>query len=198
MKASVFIVESLTFSDEKAKRREGRILTDILHLSGKPAEYVYIRTRRELEAVLRRFSRSGMRYLHVSCHGTKDALSTTLDNIPFADFSRLVRPYIRGRRVFLSACEASNRKLAQQIIPGSGCYSLIGPVGDIYFADAAIIWASFYHLMFKRNPEAMKRPVIREILSTICNTFGVSMRYFGSSERSPFYTDRVFRPHALS
>ncbi len=44
----VFIIESLTLKDEEEERFEGRILKQILRLSGKESAYYYIRTRREL------------------------------------------------------------------------------------------------------------------------------------------------------
>jgi len=195
MKASVFIIESVGADDEEeGRKKEGRILTDILSLSGKDTKYVYIRTAKELRFVLEQFGKSDLRYLHLSCHGSKNALFTTLDTISFEHFGQLARPYLKGRRIFLSTCEATNERLAKQVIPKSGCYSVIGPAGSIEFGDAAIMWASFYHLMFKTNPNAMKRKVIKEILPRICTTFGVSMRYFASSNVSPFYTKKVFTP----
>jgi hypothetical protein len=48
---------------------EGQNLQQILHLSGKEAEYVYIRTVKELEEVLNQYYESNFRYLHISCHG---------------------------------------------------------------------------------------------------------------------------------
>jgi hypothetical protein len=62
-KPEVFIVESLTFEDEREERFEGQIIKRILGLSGKTCEYYYIRTRRELEEVLKLFNHSGYRYL---------------------------------------------------------------------------------------------------------------------------------------
>jgi hypothetical protein len=61
---SVFIVESLSFDDEQAERREGHLLYEMLHLIRKPAEYRHIRTKKELAAMLRQFHDSGKRYLH--------------------------------------------------------------------------------------------------------------------------------------
>jgi hypothetical protein len=57
----VYIIESLRFEDESARRLEGRILRSILKLSDKKATYVHIRTRKELKAVLNRFDHAGMR-----------------------------------------------------------------------------------------------------------------------------------------
>ena len=80
-KPEVFILESLTFEDEKAQRFEGRILADVLHLSGKKPIYYYFRTKSELERLVKIFAASKYRYLHLSCHGSMDALKTTLDEI---------------------------------------------------------------------------------------------------------------------
>ncbi len=122
--ASVFIIESLTFKDEREGKREGDILTNILRLSQKHVEYRYIRTKSELKAVLKHFAKSKMRYLHLSCHGNDNALSMTLDSIPLHEFAELTRPYLEDRRLFLSACDATNRNLALEVIPKSGCYSV--------------------------------------------------------------------------
>jgi hypothetical protein len=54
--AEVFIIESLDFDDKRNHRFEGRIISDILALSGKQCEYRYIRTKREFKEVLKQFS----------------------------------------------------------------------------------------------------------------------------------------------
>jgi hypothetical protein len=94
-KPEVFIVESLTFDDESKGRFEGRILSQLLALSQKACEYRYIRTKRELEVVLREFSLSRYRYLHLSCHGDDSSMSTTLDTVPFSEFGPLVAPHLQ-------------------------------------------------------------------------------------------------------
>ena len=53
---SVFIIESVRFKEERLDRREGNILRGILRLSGKDADYRYIRTQKELQAVLKQFA----------------------------------------------------------------------------------------------------------------------------------------------
>jgi hypothetical protein len=53
---------------------------------------------------------------------------------------------------------------ASAIIPSSKCYSIIGPIKKVSFGDAAIIWASFYHLMFSVDEKKMKRSRILPIL----------------------------------
>ena len=57
----IFIIESLEFDDERAERFEGRIISEILTLSGKHCEYCYIRTKRELKELLNQFETSRYR-----------------------------------------------------------------------------------------------------------------------------------------
>ncbi|MGC2331546.1 MAG: hypothetical protein WA581_08835 [Candidatus Acidiferrales bacterium] len=176
-KAGVFIIESLRTKDELKHRFEGRILRDILLLSGKKAEYCYIRTWKEAKAeMFQRFYDSGLRYLHISCHGNRDTIAFTLDRISFEEFGKEIKPYLYERRLFFSACEVVNPNLQKAIMPGSDCYSLIGPKESIRFSDAVIMWATFYHLML-RNSKAMKPPKIRAVLHTIKQTFGTTFEY---------------------
>lgn len=185
MNASLFIIESLRFKDESEECFEGRILHQVLRLARKEVRYFYVRTRKELQAVLRKFNQSRMRYLHISCHGSPDAIALTLDNLSFREFASLVNPYLPHRRLFFSACEVVNSNLAKLIIPQSGCYSVIGPREEVSFADAALMWSSFYHLMFRLNPDAMKGADIRGVLAKICPTFEVPFLYYRSSKSDP-------------
>jgi hypothetical protein len=173
--AEVFIVESLDFDDERNRRFEGRIISDILALSGKQCKYYYIRTKRELGAILEEFSASHYRYLHLSCHGNKSAMGTTLDSIPFTDLGPLITPHLRKRRLFLSACSMANDALAQCIMPGSGCYSILGPDQPIGFNDAAVLWASFYHVMFSADSDAMKYGTIKAKSQEVANMYRVRL-----------------------
>jgi hypothetical protein len=36
-------------------------------------------------------------------------------------------------------CEMTTTKLADELLLGSGCYSVIGPVESVYFSDAALL-----------------------------------------------------------
>ena len=180
----VFIIESLTLEDEKKERFEGRILKQILRLSGKESVYYYIRTRRELEKISKLFGKSGFRYLHISCHGDTAEMATTFDSINFADLGCVLRPHLHGRRVFLSACEMATKTLARELLSGSGCYSLIGPADNVYFSDAALLWSSFYHLVFRTNESAMQRKWVLAHLRNTASLFRVRMNYFSSSKGS--------------
>lgn len=184
-KPSVFIIESLRFKDERSGHMEGQILQQILHLSGKEAEYVYIRTAKELEEVLDQYYESNFRYLHISCHGNDREIALTLDTLDFPKFGELVDPILKNRRLFVSACSVVNKAFAAAVIPGSECQSIVGPGKDILFGDAAMMWAAFYHLVFKTNADAMNLQAIRSALEKTRTAFGIPFKYFAKSESSP-------------
>jgi hypothetical protein len=187
---SLFIIESLDFEDEKKERLEGKILRDLLRISrqGIDIEYLYIRTHREFVEALKLFIDSNKRYLHISCHGNTEVIALTLDNIPFEEFGDVLAPYINNRRLFFSACEVVNQDLARAVIKDSGCFSLIGPKKAITFGDAAIMWASFYHLMFRdETADAMKGGKIRWALRRVHYAFGEEFNYFNRADNGRGY-----------
>ena len=156
-KPEIFIVESLSFDDESADRREGEILSRMLKLIGKEnTTYFYIRTKRELEEIIDKFDDSEFRYLHFSCHADRNGMATTLDHVSYDELGEMLKPCLLGRRVFVSGCEMATPKLAQALLNGTGCTSLLGPARKINFDDAAAFWLAFYHLMFKENMRSMK------------------------------------------
>ena len=178
-KSEVFVIESAKF-DEEDETLEGEILCDVLRLSGKEPLYYYIRTERELVEILRLFRKSGYRYLHLSLHGDSESLETTLDEIEFSVLGTILRPCLRGRRLLVSACEAVNADLALEVMPGSGCRSIVGPHKEITFEDAAILWAAFYSLMFRENPSQMRSKDIRNVLDGLVELFEIPIAYCDS------------------
>lgn len=178
---SLFVIESLRFEDEEKLRFEGKLLTDILRMSRQiEVEYLYIRTRKELAVALKRFHDSNKRYLHISCHGNPAELGLTLDDVPFDEFVDDLAPHMdNSQRLFFSACSVVNENLATAVMQGSGCYSIIGPKEDISFGDAALMWASFYHLMFRdRSKTKMTSKRIASALRRIQQTFRKEFVYF--------------------
>lgn len=179
-KRGVFIIESLRFSDEKAERYEGKFLSKILHLGGIPSEYYYIRTQIELEKVLDIFEKTEYRYLHLSCHGSESSIETTIDSINFTEFADIITPYLDYKRLFVSACSAAKKELANEIFPYCKCYSLIGFDKEIYFHDAAITWASFYHLILKNDK--MKFDNISATIKQLSELYQVPINFFQASK----------------
>ena len=160
----VFIIESLDFQDEISEHYEGKIIKQILNLSGVHCEYYYIRTKRELEEVLKEFNKTHYRYLHLSMHGSPILLRTTLDDLPFAELSLILQNSLNNKRLFISGCSAVNESLAERVFGETKCYSIIGHNKKIYLNDAAVFWASFYHLMFKKSRRSMKYDTIKPTL----------------------------------
>jgi hypothetical protein len=187
----VFIIESLDFSDERKQRTEGQFIAHVLKLTGIGTKYFYIRTTRELEAVLKRFDKSNYRYLHISCHGTQCkkipiGIALTLDRLSFKELAQLLSPHIRKRRVFFSACQVATEELAEALLVGTGCYSVIGPATDIGFDEAAIYWASLYHIMLRDGDPFMKHKGLRHGVQELSRLFRVNMRYFRTSKSDGF------------
>jgi hypothetical protein len=109
-------------------------------------------------------------------------MGTTLDTIPFPRLGEILRPCLENRRLFVSACEMVNNKLAEAIIPKSGCYSIIGPSEKINFSSAAILWASFYHLMFNYDSDVMTRERLLKHCKQLAQLFSVSLNYYSTSK----------------
>jgi hypothetical protein len=178
-KADVFIIESLDPDDEGNGRFEGAIISSVLRLHGKEPKYRYVRTREQFEDAVKEFGRSRYRYLHISAHGDPEGMVTTnQEEIDYDELSSLLRPRMRNKRPFLSACSMVHEDLAKHLIPGSGCYSVIGPDEDIHFHRAAIFWASLYHLMFWKDSEKFTRRQLQKALLETSNLFEVKVRFF--------------------
>lgn len=180
----LFIIESLTLDDERERRQEGDLLSRMLHLAGKSGtQYFYIRTKRELEEIIDVFDDSRCRYLHLSCHANRHGMATTFDSIPYAELGEMLSPCLEKRRVFVSACEMASENLAKELLPGSGCNSLIGPKRKINFDDAAAFWVSFYHLMFKLNDLKMQRANLRRRIKELSALYEEPISYFAASKQ---------------
>jgi hypothetical protein len=183
-KPYVFIIESLEFDDEENQYFEGEIISKILNLSNIEHKYYYVRTRAEIVHLLDEFVRLNYRYLHISCHGSKNSISTTLDTIKFEELSIIIADKLDRKRLFLSSCLSTNDNLANCILSISDCFSIIGPDKKIYMDDAAIFWASFYQIMFKRNPNAMKRENLESLLKELKSLFKIPIKYYSTSQSS--------------
>ncbi|WP_423382129.1 hypothetical protein [Burkholderia sp. LMG 32019] len=180
----LFIIESLAFSDEAEKRAEGDFLAHVLTQS-RNHQYFYFRTVAELEVLAQEFGKSRYRYLHLSCHANNRGISTTLEKLTYRELGELLGPYLRGRRVFFSACGAANKECADALMRNTGCLSVMGPSEDIRFDDSAIAWASFYHRIFRMpgddvagRIETIRRQDIIEAAEKMAKYFAVPFRFY--------------------
>lgn len=186
----VFIIESGELADE-GRHSEGEALRGILRMMGRKPKYTYIRTARELQAMSRQFERSRCRYLHISCHGNEHAFELTLETVSFTQFGKMFGPFLKNRRVFLSACSVAQPKLARELFKKyhSAPYSVTGPCEDIGLSDAAVTWASVYNLLFRDGAEAIKGKHLRDYLNQLCKLNGVRYVHFGRITSKPYYKD---------
>jgi hypothetical protein len=188
-KPEVFIIESLNF-DEEESYREGEMIARSLKMSLKNPVYRYVRTKLELQHFVDEFEDSNYRYLHISCHGTKTGISTTLDDLSIDEFSSIVGPALEAKRLFLSTCQASTSKMAKAIFSKGGCTSLAGPVNKINFDDSVVLWTAFYHLMFKANAKTMRKDDIKKTISQVAGLLGEPVNFF-ASRKGKIFSDTV-------
>jgi hypothetical protein len=169
----VFIIESLELGDERKARREGEVLAAVLRMCGKRPLYYYIRTRAELALMGRLFQASNYRYLHISCHGGKNSLSTTLDVVDYEEFATVFAGRLKNRRLFVSACSAGNAKFAKLVRgQNEGVISVAAPAKDIQFDHAVAFWSSFYVKTFSMNARSMSSDRIAGVLRPLAALFG--------------------------
>jgi len=178
----VFILESLDFEDEKNDCYEGEIIYKILQMSSIDCEYYYFRTKQEFEFFIQKFKESNFRYLHLSCHASNEGIETTLGEfISIPELSMMLESVLDKRRLFLSACSLTTDSLANLIFNDTECYSIMGAHENIAMNDAAIFWASFYHLLFNREKSYIKHEEIKTILYKLRQPFEISIRYYRKS-----------------
>jgi len=160
-----------------------------LRMCGKKPQYYYFRTRTEFIELLKEFQDSSYRYLHLSCHASPTIIHTTYDKLKLADFSGLIAPHLKNRRLFVSACEIGNEIAAACLFGAcNGLYSFAAPAEKIRFDHAAAIWASFYvrtsdlHVIKEKKLKSGKTSKINTLnikdindtLEKLCNLFDVA------------------------
>ena len=182
--ADVFIIETLHPDDEGNGRFEGSSISHILRLHGKSPIYEYVRTRDDFEIAVKNFGRSNYRYLHISAHADSEGMCTTnQDEIDYDELAALLKINLKNKRLFLSACSMVHDDMAKEIIPTTGCYSVVGPKDDIEFSTAAVFWPAIYHLMFSHNGSGMKHKELKENLKRVTDLFRVDIGYYSASKK---------------
>ena len=75
--------------------------------------------------------------------------------------------------------------LADAIMPGSGCYSILRPDQDIHVSGTAVAWASLYRLMLTADSKAMKYQTIRAKAQEVSDMFRVHLRLIARDRNRP-------------
>lgn len=186
----IFIIESLNIKDEDNERYEGEILKRFLKLMGVRVNYVYVRTKRELAYFLRIFEESDFKYLHLSCHGNENGIGMTLNEIvSFDEINNIFKYSHKKRRLFLSSCEVMNGDIGDCLEPIK-FMSIVGPTEKIAFSDAAIFWASFYHLILNEKKNGMDTKEIINVAYDLGNLYNVSIRVLSYNSEKECYIER--------
>jgi hypothetical protein len=175
---NVFIIESLTRKNEKDKLMEGGIIKNVMNYYKKNTLYHYIRTKKELINILNEFVQSNYKYLHFSCHASKSNISLTYDEIPYSDFTTILGSKVKGKRLFFSSCLIANDNFANEMFSKTNCLSIAGFSESIYFQYSAIIWTSFYTLMFDLNEDRMPKDGILHNLQKLSDAYLMDINYY--------------------
>jgi len=183
----VYIIESLSLSDERDELYEGEILEKVLKLSGKRPAYRYIRTKRELEEFADEFEDSRHRYLHLSMHADQTGVKLTFDHLDYEELADIFGESLANRRLFVSGCEMSNERFAQSAIGRFDAYSVLGPARKIAFDDAAVFWLAFYHLAFKIDANKILKSSITHAATNMSMLLEEPINYFTRISGDPKY-----------
>jgi hypothetical protein len=152
-------------------------LSDILDASGIIRTYHHVENRDELEMRIEEFNNSNCRYLHISCHANDTCIRLTNECLTNEEFASILQGKLNHKRLFLSACGASNLDLASLIIR-DGAYSLVGSPETIRSEKAALLWASFFQAVQRGDQNVMKKKDIKIVLEQCVDLFGIPIDYY--------------------
>lgn len=182
-KPEVFIIESLHETDP----REGEVIKNILEMSDRSPRYLYFKSREDFRSAIRAFDESNYRYLHISSHGRPGYFGFEFGRMDFLEFYGSVHQVIQNKRVSISACEIVNHQdnqIAELLLKGTGCYSVIGSYEPINFDDAVVFWSNFYFLAYKEQPEGrikLNRGLVLTIMRRLTGLYHLNMNYYSYS-----------------
>lgn len=167
----LFIVESMDEKDEEAGHFEGVRIAQILRLAKRKPKYFYVQDERELDLVVPVFRQSNYRYLHLSCHGDKDGFFLRDGNLSFKRFAEIFDTSLQLRRLFVSACEAGQEKLAHALHrTARGIQSVTAPRGKIDYDHAAAIWSAFYLSLLQKG-DTCRHPDVKSRIASLVKLF---------------------------
>lgn len=184
----VYIIES-----NELHYRDGEKLREILDLIEFPCRYQPVGTLSEFSNAIDEFSKSGFRYLHLSCHADMDGIQIKDSLIDNKDLIPICKGKLSRKRVFLSACRASNLRLATVLIQKCGAQSIIGSPQDLHFITAATLWPAFYHKVQELDKQSLNQKSLTRILRTCVNFFGIPINYYHQSKKQNRLVRTKFR-----
>lgn len=189
----VYIIESLDEEDYW----DGEGLYQILELTRIKCEYKNVLSKEDFISKISDFEKTDFRYLHLSFHGGEEGVSINGEDVSYDELSRIINPVIKKKRVFISSCRGSNRKLAANLIVRGNCQSLIGCPIDLRFDKAALFWPSFYHVINMVDSKRMDQKIITSTIQKCVDLFRIPINYYHTLPKKPAnHIRRVkFRPN---
>lgn len=187
----VFIIESLRGDDFF----DGEILSEILDLSQINNIYREVESIEDFQSAIVDFKKSGLRYLHLSCHADMDGIEINGEEVSNHELSEMFYGNLEGRRVFLSACKGGNRNMATAAITRCSAQSVIGTPIDLYFDKAALFWPSFYHVINCVDNSKMNKSSLASTLKKCVDLFEIPINYYHSINEQPNYLRRYKFKH---
>lgn len=173
-KYGVFIIESL----RKGDYFDGRNLSEILDLSGVLNIYKEVNTKGDFIKAIDAFSKSKLRYLHISCHADMKGIEINDEDVSNTELSVIFKNKINRKRIFLSACKGSNRNMATAVISKCGGKSVIGTPINLHFDKAALFWPSFYHVIYCDDNKRMNKRNLSAVLKKCVDLFEIPINYY--------------------
>lgn len=186
-----FIIESLGWKDEKENRFEGKFVFDYLKLLGRKPEYFYIRTKKELIEISKKFN-STYSYLYLSCHGLESEYETneenkgkgiklTLEPVSYKLFSDIFAGKLNGKRCFVSACWGGTKKFAKEMFrTNEDMRTFLATHNRAEFRATYIFWPTLNYFINKIDEDANARLVPSKIIDFL-------------SQCAPIYADLQLR-----
>lgn len=159
----VYVIESPSAPDIYHGRGEGEVLIQLLKLSGTASalrrtinrDAFYTSLQVGLNDEIGKFA-PARPLLHISCHGSNEGIQLSSgDQVTWAELASLITPInkaLGGQLVIaMSCCEGySGIQMAMTTEDGPLPFlALVGSTGKPTWADSAIAFSAFYHLLNK-------------------------------------------------
>lgn len=175
--SDVFIIESLHKKDIEDKH-DGKKLYTALKLSGKNPKYFQVENQFELKNILEIFKNSRYRFLHISCHASKNTIELANGEVLFyKDFSNLFKDVFNQHRLFISACELGNEEVMTTLMRDhlGKLHSVIAPNTKFLFNHAYSFWITFYISIFEETQTVITSKLIKEIIQNLTKLLPLSI-----------------------
>lgn len=162
MDGFVYIIESPSDTDLLDSRTEGGILRESFRLAGIPHAYNLVTTRASFEDALSNrlavaiAKRKVPPILHFSMHGSEQGIALTDGTfLQWSELKGSVAPlmnYMQGALIIcMSSCYGISALQLAMTEEDHPFWSLITHSNKADWADAAVAFTCFYHLLFKGN-----------------------------------------------